>query len=146
MKIEYRIALLIGSLCLTSCAGQGTTHQDIVRKHYGSWEKDIGYTQVVQQGKTLYISGVVGSGKNMAEQVESVYKTIQTMLKDFNTDSSRIVKEVVYTKDMEALKATIELRKSFFADGLYPSSSWIQIDRLFMDEHLLEVEVEVSLP
>ena len=146
MKASKLIVFGMFCLILTSCAMAPPEPNNIVRKHYGSWEKDIGYAQVVQVGKTLYISGITSNGESMTEQVKGVYQRIESILNDYGTDTSRIVKEVVYTRDMEALKASIELRKSFFAEEQYPSSSWIQIDRLFLEEFMLEVEVEALLP
>ena len=118
----------------------------IERKHYGSWEKMIGYAQVVKVGNRLLISGITGDGDTMEEQVKSVYQTTAKILKDYHTDSSRIVKELVFTKDIEAFKSTIALRKTFFPQELYPSSSWIQVDRMFVEPLMVEIEFEVELP
>lgn len=122
----------------------GNNH--IERSYYNPWEREIGYAPVVKVGNTLYLSGVTSPGKDMAAQVEAVYKTIGSLLKAHGADYQHIVKETVFTKDIEALKSTSAIRKQFFADGEDPASSWIQIDRLFMEEYLIEVEVMAVLP
>ena len=148
MKLIYALLLVI---ITSSCTTTQTDKYDntvipIERKHYGSWEKKIGYTQVVKVGNRLLISGLTGEGATMKEQVKSVYQTLEKILKDYNTDSSRIVKELVFTKDIEAFKSTIALRKTFYPRELYPSSSWIQVDRMFVESLMVEIEFEVELP
>jgi len=148
MKFIYTLLTVI---IFSGCAGIQTQEKNnavnpIERKHYGSWEKQIGYTQVVKVGNRLLISGTTGEGDTMEEQVKSVYQTIEKILKDYHTDSSRIVKELVFTKDIEAFKSTMALRKTFFPQKLYPSSSWVQVDRMFIDSLMVEIEFEVELP
>ena len=145
MIAKKLMLLLVVVLALSNCASKGG-NTEILRKHYNPWEKDVGYTQVVQVGKTLYLSGVVGQGSTMSDQVKYVYNAIQSILADYDTDLSRVVKEVVFTKDIEALREASEVRKAYYPDGAYPTSTWVQIDRLFMEEFMIEVEVEVLLP
>ena len=56
-----------------------------------------------------------------------------------------IVKEVLYTTDMDAMKKAIPTRKAFFKNGVYPAATWVEISRLFMAEAVLEVDVTVKL-
>lgn len=116
------------------------------RKHYGDHENGIGYSQVVRVGKTLYISGVVSTAPTFVEQLKEDYQTITKMLNDYGLDTSAIARETIYTRDMVALKNAIPIRKAFFEEDAYPSSSWVQIDQLFMPENLVEIEVEAHLP
>lgn len=146
MKILKILSLVVFIFLLFGCVSPHNTSIELQRKTYGPWEKETGYVQVVQVGKTLYLSGVVSQGKTMAEQVNGVYQSIQSILKDYKTDTSRIVKEVVYTKNIEELKKHIALRKSYFPNEQYPTSTWVEIERLYFDEFLVEVEVVVLLP
>ena len=127
----------ISFLLFASC----THKQTIERKNYYSWENDYGYSQVVKAGNTLYISGIASNKPTLPGQITEIYTYIQTILNDYGVDSDAIVKQVIYTTDIENLKAETALRKSFFNKNKYPSSSIVQIERLYDEEHLLEVEI-----
>lgn len=115
--------------------------------HWGGVESDTtaGYTQAVQTGNVLYISGTVGFGKTMAEQLKTVYQGIDRTLKHYGASVQNIVKENLYTTDIEGAKAANGIRKQFYK-GDYPAATWVQISRLYMAEALVEVEVVAHLP
>ncbi len=115
------------------------------RHSLGSWEADIGYSGVVRDGNTLHISGVPCRGKDMQEAVQQCYGKLNEILKRFDADSSQVVKETVFTTDMDALIKAIPDRKTFFADATYPAATWVQIERLFNAQDMLEVEWTVRL-
>ncbi|MGS2720714.1 RidA family protein [Paraglaciecola aestuariivivens] len=145
--MQLSLVFLIGNLLLTlSLSSHALANSELERKYYSKWETEIGYAQVVQQGRNLYLSGVVAGGKDMPEQVHNVYAKISKILQDYNADTSHIVKEVVYTTDMPALKKASAVRKAFFKSNQYPAASWIQISRLYEPSVMVEVEVQVYLP
>jgi enamine deaminase RidA (YjgF/YER057c/UK114 family) len=115
------------------------------RHQLGSWETDIGYTGVVRDGDTLHVSGVPCRGADMHAAVRDCYGKLTKILQQFDADSSQVVKETVFTTDMDGLIKAIPDRKTFFADGKYPAASWVQISRLFDAEAKLEVEWTVRL-
>lgn len=131
---------LLGSP-LTAAAGE----VPLERHQLGSWETDIGYTGVVRDGDTLHVSGVPCRGPDMQTAVRDCYGKLTKILQQFDADSSQVVKETVFTTDMDALIKAIPERKTFFADGKYPAASWVQISRLFDAEAKLEVEWTVRL-
>lgn len=135
------LSALAITLFITGCAGS-TVPPEVQRVHYGDWETDIGYTQVVRVGDMLHLSGVVAGGETMEAQVIAVYKTISAILADFDATLDDVISEVVYTTDIEALKKATMTRRDQFNDA-FPASSWIQIERLYMPEALVEVEVSV---
>ena len=106
---------------------------------------DIGYSQVVKANNTLYISGITSEKSTFENQVDDIYSTIKKILADYDVGTSAIVKEVIFTTDIESLKAAIPTRKAHF-DGKYPSSSWVEVKRLWNKSHLLEIELVVVLP
>jgi 2-iminobutanoate/2-iminopropanoate deaminase len=121
-------------------------HNHIERRIYNSWERDIGYSQVVKLGDTLYVSGITSGADNFDDQLAEIYATILGILNDYGTDSNAILKEVIYTKDIEALKRAISVRKRYYNDDFFPAATWVQIDRLYMEGHLLEVEIIAYVP
>ncbi|XOV79638.1 MAG: RidA family protein [Aestuariibacter sp.] len=131
--------------CVLNHTSKQTPPSDIERHYLNDWEKQIGYAQVVRVGNTLHVSGVVGGGASLAEQLDNVYRAIGDILAKFNATPDDIVKEVLYTTDMDAMKKLINNRKGFYSDGLYPAATWVQIERLFMPEAMLEVDVTVVL-
>jgi len=134
--------LLICIFFLFGCTGVSHT---IERKMYNSWEKDIGYSQVVRANNTLYISGITSEETTFERQLNDIYSTIEKILADYSVGTNAIVKEVIFTTDIERLKSAIQTRKAHF-DGEYPSSSWVEVKRLWSKSHLLEIEVVVVLP
>ncbi len=150
MKSHFLLlVILIIAGCTKSSYQQSNNEEKsipIERKYYGNWEKDIDYSQVIKAGKKLYISGITASGDTMRDQLNSIYDTLGTILNDYDTDYGRVIKEVVFIKDIESLKKLKPLRKSYYPNNAYPSSSWIQVDRMFLEEFRLEAEFEVELP
>ncbi len=132
------------AILLSACASTPEP-AEVRRYHAGDWEQDIGYTQAVRHGNILHVSGVVTGGDTMDEVVTNTYRRIESILAEFDADMDDIVKEVLYTTDMEAMKKAIPVRKAFFPNGIYPAATWVQISRLFVAEAVLEVDVTVML-
>lgn len=107
-------------------------------------ERDIGYCQAVRSGNMLYISGIVGAGP-MDKAVAQVYEELRQVLKRQGLDFSHVVKENLYATDMPALLQQIEARKRFYA-GATPAATWVQVQRLFAPELVLEVELIAEFP
>jgi 2-iminobutanoate/2-iminopropanoate deaminase len=112
-------------------------------------EKSIGYSQAIQAGDYLFISGCVSwdmEGNplhigDFASQVETVYADIDATLKAHGLDARDIVKETVYTTDMEALVAANPKRMEYYRSVSPPASTWVEIKRLAHPDLLLEVEI-----
>lgn len=133
-----------GLITLAAFLMAAPAHAEIKRDYNHPWEKDIGYAGAVRHGDTLYISGVVEQGATVAEQMAGAYAEIDTILKAHGLDSQDVVKETIYTRDIEAVKAAIPLRKQFYTGDVYPAATWVQIDRLFDESHLIEIEVQAA--
>ena len=137
------IALILSfGLCLFGCA---SSDQVIKRKYYQPWEKEIGYSQVVQVNNTLYISGITSQKPTIEGQINEIYGTIKNILADYNAGTDDIVKEVIFASELEQLQAAIPIRKAHFSNH-YPASSWVEVKSLWNKICLLEVEVIVELP
>ncbi len=131
------MAILLLSACISTPI--------IERKHYYAWENDYGYSQVVKVDNMLYISGIASDKASFAEQMTEIYQFANRILRDYGVDSDAIVKQVIYTTDIEAMKDHTELRKTFFNKNKYPSSSIVQVNRLYQQGHFLEVEIVAVL-
>jgi len=138
-------ALSMGLLCLLCTPFVHAADAPLERHSLGSWEADIGFSGVVRDGDTLHVSGIACAGADMQAAVQTCYRQLNDILQRFDVDSSHVVKETIYTTDMEALIKAIPARKTFFADAKYPAATWVQVSRLFDRAHLLEVEWTVRL-
>lgn len=131
--VVFNLLLLVFS----SAFGETT----IQRKMYNPWEKEIGYSQVVIAGNHIYLSGIASNKPSLKEQVREIYSLIQNTLKDNNLGMNNIVKQVIYTTDIEAYKKLGKVRKELFNDDQYPSSTLVEVQRLYSPNHMVEIEV-----
>jgi 2-iminobutanoate/2-iminopropanoate deaminase len=92
----------------------------------------------------LYISGAVARDVT-PEGIANVYRALEKSLKSFGATFQNVVKENLYTTDMEAMKKYNDARKAFYK-GDFPAATWIQVPRLYMHDARLEVELVAHLP
>lgn len=135
------LCLAFLSLGLSLFAAEAAPRQELRR---GKWEDDFGYRQAVRIGNTLYISGSVGAG-DMNKAIPQAYDALKKTLEHFGLGFEHVVKETVFTTDLEALKAGREIRKPYYK-GQYPAATWVQITRLFRPEYTIEVELIAVFP
>jgi 2-iminobutanoate/2-iminopropanoate deaminase len=106
-------------------------------------EDAIGYAQAVKVGKTLYISGSVGEG-DMDKAVKLVYQELEKTLRAYGASFQNVVKENVFTTDLEGFKLKQELRKEFYK-GDFPAATWVEVRQLYAPQLILEVELIAEL-
>lgn len=114
--------------------------------HWGNKEKQngtAGYAQVVKTGNIIYISGIPTSDLS-PEGIAAVYKSLGECLKAFGASSKDVVKETLYTTDIETMKRYNDPRKAFY-QGDYPAASWVQVSRLYEPDAKLEVDLVAQI-
>jgi enamine deaminase RidA (YjgF/YER057c/UK114 family) len=122
--------------------------------HLNGYEKDFGYSQAVLVDKTLYISGTVAvddKGRlvapgDMAGQMRAAYANIRLTLAAHGADFDEVVKETIYTTDMDRLLKASDVRFEYYDKERLPTVSWIQVQRLVDPGFLIEIEVVAELP
>ena len=122
--------------------------------HLNAYEKDFGYSQAVQIDKTLYVSGSMAADANgrlvapgdMAGQMRAAYANIQRTLAAHGATFEEVVKETIYTTDMEALLKASDLRFEYYDKERLPTAAWVQVQRLVDPGFLVEIEVVAELP
>jgi len=107
-------------------------------------EVEIGYCQAVRSGNRLYISGTAGQGA-MPAAVQSVYERLKQTLEANGLTFHDVVKENVYTTDLDAFEASKDVRKAFYGDTL-PAATWVQVQRLYVPSLVVEVELVAEFP
>ena len=141
----YKYSLLL-ILAFTSL--QAFAQQNNIKKEKWHWQSDqdttAGYAQVVKVDNVLYISGTVSLEITPAG-ITRLYKGIERSLQQYGATFQNVVKENLYTTDIEAMKKHNEARKVFYK-GDFPAATWVQVSRLYMQEAKLEVEVIAHLP
>jgi 2-iminobutanoate/2-iminopropanoate deaminase len=140
-NIMALICFLITMTLLSGCTN--VSNNKIERYQIGSWEADIGYTQIVKHGNLFYFSGVACGGETDEIALKNCYQTIDDLLKKMQLTREKIIQETIYALDIESLKQQIAVRKVWYGEK-YPVSSWYQIDRLFDKSHRFEIQLIVS--
>lgn len=147
-KKFYTIASFVIFIFLvnTNIAAQ---NNDIKKEkwHWGNalqQDTSAGYVQVVKVENVLYISGAVAR-EVTPEGITRVYQSLERSLKSFGATFQNVVKENLYTTDMEAMKKYNDARKIFYK-GDFPAATWMGVARLFMADAKLEVELIAHLP
>jgi 2-iminobutanoate/2-iminopropanoate deaminase len=122
--------------------------------HLNGYEKDFGYSQAVLIDKTLYVSGSVAvdaAGRlvapgDMAGQMRAAYANIRRTLAAHGADFDEVVKETIYTTNMDGLLKASDVRFEVYDKERLPTVSWIQVQRLVDPGFLVEIEVVAELP
>ena len=147
-KIFFNIVSIVIFIFLvnTNIAAQ---NNDIKKEkwHWGNalqQDTSAGYVQVVKVENVLYISGAVAR-EITPEGITRVYQSLERSLKSFGATFQNVVKENLYTTDMEAMKKYNDARKIFYK-GDFPAATWMGVSRLFMADAKLEVELIAHLP
>jgi enamine deaminase RidA (YjgF/YER057c/UK114 family) len=146
----------VAALSLASCERESEQPPMRVKQvfHLNGYEKDFGYSQAVLVDKTLYVSGSVAvdaEGRlvapgDMAGQLRAAYTNIRNTLAAHRAEFDEIVKETIYTTDMDALLKASDVRFEYYDKERLPTVSWVQVQRLVDKGFLVEIEVVAELP
>lgn len=104
----------------------------------------IGYAQVLKVDNVLYISGAIAT-EITPKGITAVYNDLKASLASYGATFENVVKENLYTTDIEAVKKYNSTRKKFY-NGDFPAATWVQIARLYMPTAKLEIELIAHLP
>jgi enamine deaminase RidA (YjgF/YER057c/UK114 family) len=107
-------------------------------------DSSAGYAQVIKVGNTLYISGIPTADIS-SDGITKLYADLGKSLAAFGADFSHVVKETLYTTDIEAMKSYNAARKVFYKND-FPAASWVQVSRLYEPAAKLEVDLIAVLP
>ena len=151
-----RIACIAAALSLAGCERPPEPPPPRVKQvfHLNAYEKDFGYSQAVLIDKTLYVSGSVAADMNgrlvapgdMGGQMRAVYSNIRSTLAAHGADFDEVVKETIYTTNMDALLKASDVRFDYYGRERLPTTTWVQVQRLVDPGFLVEIEVIAELP
>jgi len=116
-------------------------------------ERELGFAAMVQQGKTLWLSGliavdeklqIVGPG-DMAAQINQIYDLMEKVLAMSQATLENVVSEVMYTTNLQALVQAAHVRKARYAKYAPPANTGVQVSALFLPEAMLEIQATAVL-
>ena len=141
-----RLPILAGLITLlAACA---VTHPNVAPPtcfhRNAAVETDIGYCQALRSGNRLIVSGSVGQG-DMPDAMHKAYDTIRQTLAAHRLEFRHVVKESVYTTDLDAFIRSKDIRKEYYGSD-FPAATWVQVQRLYLPAFVVEVEVEAEFP
>jgi enamine deaminase RidA (YjgF/YER057c/UK114 family) len=82
----------------------------------------------------------------MAGQMRAAYTNIRRTLAANGSNFDQVVKETIYTTNMDALLKASGLRFEYYDKERLPTISWVQVQRLVDPGFLVEIEVVAELP
>jgi 2-iminobutanoate/2-iminopropanoate deaminase len=103
------------------------------------------YSQAVQIGNLVYTSGQLGMTTaaempaTIEEQTKLSLENVKAILAEAGTDMSKVVKTLVFIKDMNDFGAMNGVYQQFFTEN-FPARSCVEVARLPKDA-LVEIEV-----
>ena len=115
-----------------------------------------GYSQAVEirSGRIIYIAGqvaldrsgkVVGEG-DMRTQAQQTFENLQAALEASGAKFENVIKLNYYFSDISQLAAVREVRDKFINTANPPTSTAVEVKRLFREPFLIEVEAVAVVP
>jgi enamine deaminase RidA (YjgF/YER057c/UK114 family) len=145
---------LVGSL-LSGCESQQEPPSRFRSAyHLGDYEANLGYSQSIKIGKTIYISmtlpvdkeGKLIAPDDMAGQLAAVYTNLGTTLKINGADFEHVAIERIYTTDMPGFLKYADQRLKIYSGESAPAASFIEVKHLADPGFLVGIEVVAELP
>jgi 2-iminobutanoate/2-iminopropanoate deaminase len=145
MRLLFILAIIFCSIHSSAQSGN-ITKKKYHEGQFNAQDTSVGYAEAVLVDNVLYISGAVGKG-TIAEQLNGIYVFLEKTLKAHGATFQNVVKETLFTTDMNAVRANNEVRKAFYK-GDFPAATWVQVSRLYSarPDAQIEVELIVHLP
>ncbi len=125
-----------------------------IDRRYGNEaaERQLGFCQCARVGDLVFISGAVSWDENfqplhkgdMGAQIDQIYRNLTAALQQFDLTFDDVVKETGFTTDMDATLGALGARAKYYASGLLPAATWVEVSRLVNPDLLLEIELIAS--
>ena len=106
-------------------------------------QQEWNYAQAYRSGNLLYQSGVPAAGP-MDSAINKVYRNLEGTLKKYGLDFSHVVKENLYSTDLDAVAKFKGERAKFYGQHT-PAATWAEVRRLLAPTAILEVEIVAEI-
>lgn len=115
----------------------------------GKWEPIVGFSRAVKVNNHIFVSGTtaVDSDGNVVglndpyKQTVFIIKKIEDALKKTGNSLKDVVRTRIYTTNMDYWDEIGRAHGEFFSEIL-PASSIIEVQRLIVEDMLVEIEAE----
>lgn len=114
-------------------------------------ESSFGFAQAVQAGEFLFVSGTVSSDDelqpleqgNIEGQYRVIYEKLKRTLNEYDLTFNDVVKENIYTEDLEAFFGPGNAIRMEYYQGLdyYPTATAVECSKIAFEGNLVEIEL-----
>ncbi len=150
---------LLISILLFSLEGQSQIDTALVKlKSPSSVHMPKGYSQVaiIDIGRCymIIISGQVSLDRNgnlvgkdnLGQQTEQVFQNIKNILLEFGGSMSNLIRTGIYMVDISKIPIFREVRNRYINLTKPPTSTLVQVSKLYRDDILIEIEATAIIP
>ena len=110
--------------------------------------EQFGFAEAIVHGDTVYISGVIVTpieGKSEEEAYDAVWQYLGSILGRAGSSLDDVIDVTSFHTDLAAQADAFVKSKNRFLTAPYPAWTAIDIDRLFLEEGLVEIKVVARL-
>jgi enamine deaminase RidA (YjgF/YER057c/UK114 family) len=113
----------------------------------GPWEDRVGYSRAVRVGDRVWVSGCTGTRADgtvpagVLEQARLALETIDRALAEAGSGIADVVSAHIYVTDIEEWELVADALLERF-DAVRPAMTLLQVARLILPAHRIEIEVE----
>ncbi|MFL0803488.1 MAG: hypothetical protein K6L81_07195 [Agarilytica sp.] len=137
------IFILFAVVVLASCSNTQSMSRSCYHDN-ARLERELSVCKAVRVGNMLYVSGIAGSGKT-DEAIKEAYGELRRTLAIHGLSFDNVVSERIYTEDLDGFLANKAIRAAYYG-RLYPVSTWVEVERLQLADHVIEIEVTAVIP
>ena len=153
-KVVVPATVLLAVALFTGCQNQGSSERALVPAAFTTEyiHPTNGYSQVVVvndgRTKTLYVSGQIGEGATLAEQMKAALANLTKELAEAGATMNDVVKMNTYIVDYkpEDLAVFRGVRQEVMGNGNRPASTLVGVTALALPQWLIEIEAVAVVP
>jgi 2-iminobutanoate/2-iminopropanoate deaminase len=158
MKIQVRSILIVMAVLVHSTSMAQKTPQLVYFDNPQFLSTPKGYSHVARidlgNAWMLIISGqvsldkegnLVGKG-DFARQTEQVYENIMQIIKTAGGNKDHLIKTGIFILDNANMPILREVRNKYINIKNPPASTLVQVDKLYRDDLLIEIEATALIP
>lgn len=151
--MKYALIFIITAALCTGCLSVETNEEsttESVRKTYISPLN--GYSQIVSVSQngvtTLYVSGQIGEGDNLEQQMRAALDNMQTHLAEAGATLDDLVKITTFIVDYEPadLDTFRQVRREIMGNEDMPASTLVGVEALGLPAWQIEIEGVAVIP
>ncbi|MCA9072375.1 MAG: RidA family protein [Planctomycetaceae bacterium] len=116
------------------------------------WEDLVGYSRAMRVGNLIFVSGTTASDENGATiaqgdaygQAKFILKKIEGVLIQAGAQISQVVRTRIYVTDIDRWEEIGKAHAEVFRD-IRPGNTLVEVTRLEIPDHLVEIEVDAVM-